>query len=76
MATEGGVRWRLLTLGTSPRMNLPSAALSTDITTRLPSAPANTVTRLCLDARMAAMRNVLSPEVSGAHYVCDCRGRG
>lgn len=50
-----------LTLGTRPRMNLPIAAERTDMMTRLANAPEKTVTRLCFDARIAAMRNVLSP---------------
>lgn len=42
-------------------MNLPNAAESTLMMTSDANAPEKTVTRLCLDARIAAMRNVLSP---------------
>lgn len=42
-------------------MTLPMAALRTDMTTSEAKAPAKTVNLGLRDARMAAMRNVLSP---------------
>lgn len=49
------------TFGMKPRMTLPSAADSTDMSTRLANAPANTTVRECRVAMIAAIRKVLSP---------------
>ena len=59
-------------MGKIPGSTLPNPALSALITTKLPRAPANTVERGCRIARIAEMRNVLSPISVRMIMVNDC----